>query len=475
VVVPGGPSVFDRSRWIGAFQAIAAARRYRIVRRCEQCGAASPVSATWCTQCCASFAPAAPAAYAAATIAPLDAVGVAAATPPVAFSAVVPAAPPPFVPAPPPAVGYVAPYPTLDDGRILDRRALRLVVVSIGLGVVMQIVALALAHVKSLEPETLIRYDIVLTLGLYAAVTVLIVRQITPSVRLRWGEGPLFMRIAVGAVVGVVISLALLGLVSAASGHLQSDPRIMLLMSEGDPTHILVAVFLTCLAAPLVEETLFRGLLLESLLPRGRRLALFTSAAAFAVWHLNVASLVYYFALGAALGSLYLRRGMAGSMAAHAGFNGVLTIAAIFAVLTPSHVITVGALSLDTPRGWSQHAITAEPLHDAEAFLVGPSDAELAVVPGPEVGALDPQQIANRMRNDALPSTPETFVDHTSVREIAVPAGVVVEEDVTVSGRAGIIAVVDVGGQLDELVFFGAGSAKATADFTNILESLRPA
>jgi hypothetical protein len=234
-------------------------------------------------------------------------------------------------------------------------------------------------------------------------------------------------------------------------------------------------VFLGCLAAPLVEETLFRGLLLESLLPRGRRFAIFVSAAAFAAWHFRVASLIYYAALGAALGVLYLRRGLAGSIAAHMGFNGVLTIAAIFAVLTPAHVITAGRLSFTEPAGWSRHAISGNALPNADVFLVGPSDAELDIAPGPVVGNLDPQQIAAKMRTSALAGTADTFADPRSVRELAVPAGVVVEEDVTVDGRAGIVAVVTVGSQLDELVFFGAGSAKATADFNSILSSLRPA
>jgi membrane protease YdiL (CAAX protease family) len=446
------------------------------VRSCERCGAASPLTATWCTQCCASFAVAAPApAYAAASVA------VAAPAPSLVVGASYPSRPPvaltaPAEVAPTTDAPTAAPAPTFDDGRLLDRRALTLVVASIGLGAVLQVVALALSHAHSLEPETLIRYDIVLTLGLYAAVTVLIVRQITPSIRLRWGEGPVLARVAVGATVGIGVSLLLLAAVSGAAGHLQSDPRIVLLMSEGDPTHIIVTVFIGCLAAPLVEETLFRGLLLESLLPRGRKLAIFVSAAAFAAWHFRVASLIYYAALGAALGVLYLRRGLAGSIAAHVGFNGVLTVAAIFAVLTPSHVITAGRLSFTVPAGWSRHAISAEALPEADVFLVGPSDAELDIAPGPIFGGtLDPQQIAAKMRTNALAPTAETFADTSSVRELAVPAGVVVEEDVRVEGRAGIVAVVTIGGQLDELVFFGAGSAKATADFNTILSSLRPA
>jgi hypothetical protein len=243
-------------------------------------------------------------------------------------------------------------------------------------------------------------------------------------------------------------------------------------MSEGDPTHIVVMVLIGCVAAPLVEETLFRGLLLESLRPRGTAAAILVSACAFAIWHLMPASLIYYVALGAALGKLYLKHGLAGSIAAHVGFNGVLTIAAIAMVLTPSQVLTVGEMQLTVPSGWSQHAVLGPGAAGSDVFLVGPSNAELDIAPGPTVGQLDPQDIAGRMRADALPSTAQTFADTNSVRELAVPAGVVVEEDVTVEGRSGLIAVVDLNGQLEEFVFFGAGSAKATADFNGILDSL---
>src|SRR5271170_8169395 len=56
------------------------------------------------------------------------------------------------------------------DGRLLDRKAAVLVVAAIGLGGLMQLTAVALSRVTSIEPEALIRYDIVLTVGMYAAV-----------------------------------------------------------------------------------------------------------------------------------------------------------------------------------------------------------------------------------------------------------------------------------------------------------------
>lgn len=358
------------------------------------------------------------------------------------------------------------------NGRLLDRKAAVLVVLAIGLGGLLQLVALGLAHKTSIEPDTLIRYDLVLTLGLYAVVAAMIVSQITPSIRLRWGDGPLALRIGIGAGAGVGFSLVLLALISAASGHLQTDPRIVLLMSEGDPTHIVVTAFLGCVAAPLVEETLFRGLLLESLRPRGKAVAVLVSAGAFAVWHFMPTSLIYYAALGAALGGLYIKRGLACSIAAHVGFNAVLTLAAISIVLGPSHPIQIGEFGMTAPSGWSVDTLPVVALSGADVVLIGPSDAELEVVPGPATNAASAETIAERLAGGQLPLQPRLVFDTSSVRMVKVPVGEVVEVSMTVDGRRGTLALLVAGGESDELVFLSAGSVKAENDFNHMLASL---
>jgi membrane protease YdiL (CAAX protease family) len=358
------------------------------------------------------------------------------------------------------------------DGRLLDRRAGVLVAAAIGLGGVLQLISLALGHSTSIEPEALIRYDIVLTLGFYAVVAVLIVSQITPSVRLRWGDGPLLGRIAYGAAFGVGISLLLLGLVSAAAGHLQSDPRIVLLMSEGDPTHIIVTVLIGCVAAPLVEETLFRGLLLESLLPRGARLAVVVSAAAFAVWHFMPTSLVYYTALGAVLGGIYLKRGLVGSIAAHVGFNAVLTIAAISMVLGPSHVVRIGSLSLTAPRGWSVDTSGTAERAGVDGVLRGPDASELEVVARPAPAGFSAGNAAQRLQSGQL-SLPGVSLDTAMVSEVTTPVGEVVEAPITVANRDGRVALFGADGQAYAVVFLDSGSAVADRGFNQIIASLR--
>lgn len=447
---------------------------------CPQCGAVSPASASWCSQCYLPFRTVAPEPALAGAAAPSRFGIIPAVAAPPATEPVPPPAPATLVPpatlthpgwAPPVADGSVAIDPSA-SGRLLDGRALVLVVIAITLGAVMQGIASLLGHRSSIEPATLIRYDIVLTLGLYAVVAVMIVSQITPSVTLRWGDGPVAQRVAMGVLTGAGLSGLLLFLVSANAGHLRPDPRIVLMMSEGDLTHIVVTVLISCLAAPLVEETLFRGLLLESLRPRSAGLALVVSAVAFAIWHLNTAALIYYSAMGAVLGTLYLKRGLAASIAAHVSFNGVLTIAAIVVVLGPSHVVNVDGLSLTAPSGWSvESSVTADQI-GAAAVLRGPDDAIVEVIEGPVGSNFDPDTIAAQLRT-ALPFQSELTAEPDTVREAVLPLGKAVEVDVTIDDQSGTVVLVPGNNRPIGVVLIDAGSAKARSDFATILDSLR--
>ena len=57
-----------------------------------------------------------------------------------------------------------------------------------------------------------------------------------------------------------------------------------------------------CLAAPIVEEILFRGLVLRSLLPYGKRFAIVSSAVLFGMFHASPVQTPYAFLVGLVLG-----------------------------------------------------------------------------------------------------------------------------------------------------------------------------
>jgi hypothetical protein len=244
-------------------------------------------------------------------------------------------------------------------------------------------------------------------------------------------------------------------------------------MSEGDVAHLAAAVGLTCVAAPLVEEVLFRGLLLETMRVRGTAAAVATSAVAFAIWHLNPAALRYYALMGALFGVLYVKRGLACSMAAHATFNGVLTAAAMAIVLAPPQHFTDGRISVDAPSGWSRDSAldAGFPTQNGLA-LHGPSGAEFLANESLTMTTPTLDTIEGQLSAGALGAL-GVDVDGASIHTTRLPIGMAVEASVTAQGHHGTIVVQPRGQWVLEVVFFDAGSIKAQADFGRMLASVR--
>ncbi|MGN6474302.1 MAG: lysostaphin resistance A-like protein [Mycobacteriales bacterium] len=476
------------------------------MRTCPQCGATESDEAQWCGMCYLPFTPA-PSAQplAAAVMAPPAAMP---APPPSA----VPAPPPPVPPQPPAGDGNVwaapvgqpafagaplpppapewgpppLPPPAGDPtaaGRLLSGRAIAIVAISIGLGALYEGIVKLLENDPHVGLTALVRWNIVLNVTVYVIVGALVVSQVTPKVRLRWGEGSRLVRIAYGAGFGLAGGgLAVLA-ASGAQHHLSSDPRAVQMMSGGDVAHILVALLLFCVAAPLVEETLFRGLLLEALRHYDLRMAVIVSALFFATWHLNKTAFVYYTAMGVVIGGIYIKRGLVASMAAHAGFNGVLTIAAIAIVLGPSHGYDVGALRITAPGGWTNvtsktadiPAVFANSLNEP-VVLSGPNAAEFAVFDlGPVQTQFNPDAVIQRLQQLNVPLPGGSSYDASSAREVTLPTvGTAVEVNLTIHSSSG------------EVVFFGyandgyvvtaitGGDPKAQSDVTKMLGTLQP-
>lgn len=68
-------------------------------------------------------------------------------------------------------------------------------------------------------------------------------------------------------------------------------------------------LILTCVLAPLVEEIMFRRMILNRLRRFGDRFAILASAALFALLHGNLSQILYAFAIGVVLGYVVLRTG----------------------------------------------------------------------------------------------------------------------------------------------------------------------
>jgi uncharacterized protein len=91
-----------------------------------------------------------------------------------------------------------------------------------------------------------------------------------------------------------------------------------------------IPILFACVAAPLLEEMLFRGVILRSFLHQySRKEAILWSAFIFGLAHLNVYQFVTAFALGLVLGWLYERtRSLWPSILLHAAFNAYVTLIA---------------------------------------------------------------------------------------------------------------------------------------------------
>lgn len=405
------------------------------MRNCTSCGAASPLAATWCSQCFATFA-----------------------------------APVVATPAPVAVPAYDGP-----SGRMVSGRALLLTIVAIGVGALAMVASLRLSR-SQLDEATYIRYAAVLTMAVYAVVGVLVVTQITTSVRLRWTVKSPATGLAIGLVTGAALSGAILAAVSASAGYLDPDPRMVVMMSEGDLAHLAAAFLVAVAAAPLVEEVLFRGLLLESLRAKGTTVALLVSAAGFAVWHLsfNLVPLLYYTLLGLLLGWLYVRRGLVCSMAAHLGFNGVLAVAAATIVLGGGGTATADGLTVSLPQGWNAdvHVTPAVAFGGHSAmFLTGPSGSSIAVIAydTPQEPSVD--QFSAELRDSRFAAANPGLKPMT-LREVANPAGRLIEVDAVTGRDPSVAAFLLRAGTSYEFVFRSAGSPKALADFGPILRSL---
>ncbi len=99
----------------------------------------------------------------------------------------------------------------------------------------------------------------------------------------------------------------------------------------GDPTHI--AVFATLvIAAPVLEEFIFRGIILDGLLKKySPYRAILVSSLLFAIVHLNPWQFITAFIMGAFIGWVYYRTGsLSMAIIIHAANNLFVTIPAFF-------------------------------------------------------------------------------------------------------------------------------------------------
>ncbi|MBV9410680.1 MAG: CPBP family intramembrane metalloprotease [Acidimicrobiia bacterium] len=349
----------------------------------------------------------------------------------------------------------------------------RTVVTAIGLGVVLQVVDYVLTRGLHLQNPTAVGLGLGLTLAFYLVVLSLVQgRLYEGKVQPVWhigSPGP-------GALVGIAVGAALAGLVilanSALAGHLTSDATAMMVFAQGGLIRVLMLIVVTVVCAPFIEELLFRGLLAESLRPRGRGAAIWLSALAFALWHLRPELLRYYLLIGALLGLLYWKRGLVCSMSAHATFNGLLTLVAALAVTGAGHTVAGAGVTLSAPAGWQQVTSAAGGPDESGLVLHSPSGASVFVQRLEIPATPDPNAIAARM-NSVPTLGPGVVVKAGTVHPVQYPAGAGASAEVDDNGHDADAVVISSqqGTVIAELIT--GGNSNARPQFDSMLQSLQ--
>ena len=132
---------------------------------------------------------------------------------------------------------------------------------------------------------------------------------------------------------GYLTALPLMLGVSLLNQHLWqgqggSNPLLQIVLEENDPVALGLFLFTAAVAAPIFEETLFRGFLLPSLtryMPAAGAIAL--SSLVFAIAHLSLSEVVPLTVLGSMLGFVYWRsRNLLAPILLHSLWNSVTMI-----------------------------------------------------------------------------------------------------------------------------------------------------
>jgi membrane protease YdiL (CAAX protease family) len=353
-----------------------------------------------------------------------------------------------------------------DEVRDARSRIVKTVAASIGLGLVVLIVSLVTDD-SNADVARRLTIGMALTVVLYGVVSLLVgLRLDAKVIRPRLVEGPVGRAIAMGLLCGAGAGIAVGALVSLLSGELTSDQDMVAIASEHLWVPTLAVVFIAVIAAPLIEEMLFRGLLVESFRSRGRTSAILMGAVAFSFWHLNPAALRYYVLMGFLLGFLYWRFGLAGSISAHAAFNGVLVALAFLSMLGGPEQVSKSGIAIEIPRTW--HVVDDAVAQGLDLAIESPTGSAMVVE---RVGAA---QLAIRgfgSSQTALTRLPRGATDQ---QQLTVDGGPAVRFDLTLpDGTESDVVVVPKGRGIFVLTLLDGGSAEAERRFVEMLGSLR--
>jgi len=337
------------------------------------------------------------------------------------------------------------------------------------MGVVLQVVSYALVKALHLPAPTAVALGLGLTIAFYLFVLSLVQGRLFDSeVKPLWHIGSPGTGAAIGIGVGLCVAFVVVAAASGMAGHLASDDTATIVLAQGGLLRVAALITVMVICAPFIEELLFRGLLAESLRPRGRGAAIWLSGLAFALWHLRPDALRYYLLMGALLGLLYWKRGLVCSMAAHATFNGTLVLVAALSLSGPAHTVAVAGVSFTVPGSWRQ--VSSSSAGDVD--VRSPSGAQVLVQQLGRSGQFDVSQLTARF-NASPVIAPGVTIKGGTVRPVQYPAGGGAAADVDDNGHDAEAVVISAPQGTVVLELVTNGNTNARSQFESMLQSLR--
>jgi len=350
-------------------------------------------------------------------------------------------------------------------------KANRTVLGFIAANVILQVIEVAYFLGADVPPATAIKTSLFIGLAFYAiAAFWVLARSASLRIRPSMGLENAAVGVAEGVIVGGVAAVLLVAVLRLVTGHPVLDPTTAFLASQGSLGALLLGFVVIVLAAPVVEELIFRGFMAESYRPHGRRLAIILSAAAFSLAHLSAAQLRYYLVMGVVLGMVYWRRGLVGSIATHAAFNGVLLAVAVAAAHGPAVEHRLVGATVDIP---ATYQVSSPFPGDDDLVAEGPLGAAIEVAHVAVPGSVPPaEELGRAFERGGMPLPDEIVPDPTSVMVFDLPSGRAVAVKAEIDGRDGRVVIVPGTDAIWVASYRTDGNVQSSLDFDDVLRSL---
>ena len=362
-----------------------------------------------------------------------------------------------------------APAPLPAGPTRASRTAGRTVAAVIGVNLVLQIVLVVVAVANDWSLVSAIRVSL-LTGVVFYAITALAVYLLASNLDLRprlGTEHPL-LAVAEGVVVGAGAATLFSAVLRLLAGRPLLDPTSAG-VAGGGAGWLLVGIAVIAVLAPVVEELVFRGFLLEALRGRGQAAAVLFSAIAFSLAHLRLFQFRYYLLMGAAFGVLYWRRGLLASVSAHATFNGMLLVVAVAGIHAPVRPVSAAGFTVSIPATWSHDAY----VHGDDLVVTGPLGARVELAHFDALRTLSVDDLARGLIDGSVPAPDGVALDRSTVAPVDLPAGRGVTVAAQVDGHDGRVTLVPRGHRLWVALLRSDGSDGSTSAYDAILRSWR--